>query len=181
MKTIFVMIVFLTLGCTPLGCAHVTMPTGMITGNMPANLYCVSHDKSGSCIIYRSAQPSAAEFSAMVAKLGLRSVVKLNLALEARDNLPGGVEPFENPWLPAGPVTDEQVTEALTDIYWAPKPVLIHCTHGEDRTSLAVGLWRIKYEHVSPAAAWGEMRAYGFHTDLLGLVWTFTHETGWRP
>jgi hypothetical protein len=59
-------------------CTHApSVPDGMIVGDaMPDHLYCVSHDIKGTCTIYRSAQPSAAGFSAMVAKFGLRSVIK---------------------------------------------------------------------------------------------------------
>jgi hypothetical protein len=167
------------------GCAHTSIATNdLITGDgMPGNLRCVSHNESGQCTIYASAQPTADEFKAMAAKLGLRSVIKLNLAaLEGRDIVPDGVEQFEHPWSPFGPVTEEQITEALTDVYWAPKPVLIHCTHGEDRTGLLVALWRVKYEHSLPFAAWMEWRAHG-----KNVVWdklfdlAFEKATHWKP
>jgi len=163
-----------------LSCAHAPlMPTGMISGDsMPANLYCVD----AKCTIYRSAQPNAVQFAAMVETLHLRSVIKLNLALEGRDVLPDSVEPYENPWAMLGPVTHEQVEEALIDLDHAERPVLIHCTHGEDRTGLFVALYRVKREHALPAAAWGEWRAYG-----KNVAWdklfdeAFTRETGYRP
>lgn len=155
-----------------------SVPTGQITGDgMPDRLYAVD----AACTIYRSAQPTAAEFVAMKARLGLRSVVKLNSAIEGRDHLPDGVEPLEHPWLPLGPVTHEQVMAALADLEAAPKPVLIHCTHGVDRTGMLVALWRVKHGTL-PFAAVGEWRAFGRNEKWDGLFdESFERETGYRP
>lgn len=163
------------------GCAHSppSMPGRLDGGGIP-NLYCVSYENN-TCIIYRSRQPTAGEFSFLVAKYGLRSVIKLNSALEGRDELPGGVEPFEHPWKPAGGVDHEDVAAALYDLEHAPRPTLIHCTHGVDRTGLLVALWRVLHEHSQPQAAWNEWRAYGRDMNLVWLSDVFFRETGWRP
>jgi len=164
------------------GCAHAPplLPDTITGTDMPANLSCVEH-VAGGCAIYRSAQPTAAEYSAMVAKLGLRSVIKLNTALEARDELPVGVEPFEHPWLFVGPVSHDEVLATLYDLEHAPRPTLIHCSHGEDRTGLLVALWRVKH-HVPAAAAAGEWRAHGKNVEWDKLLdGVFERETGYRP
>lgn len=164
-------------------CAHVPLaPAGMLVGDgMPARLYCVSHDANGACVIYRSGQPSAAEFSALVARYGIRSVIKLNSALEGRDHLPGGVAPYEHPWLPVGPVDHEDVAAALYDLEHAPRPILIHCTHGVDRTGLLVALWRVLHEHATAAGAWAEWRAYGRDESLALFSDAFERDARWHP
>lgn len=155
-----------------LSCAHVPpAPDGALECAGLERLYCVEHGTNGRCTIYRSAQPTAPQFACLKDKFGLRSVVKLNTRWPGdggSDSLPPGVELYHHPWWPAGPVTHEAVEETLDDLVGADKPVLIHCAHGEDRTGLLVGLWRLR-NGVSASSAWGEMIAYGFHSDLLGL------------
>ena len=41
--------------------------------------------------------------------------------------------------------------------------VLVHCYHGEDRTGLTIGLYRIFYQNWSAADAEAEMRRYGYN------------------
>lgn len=162
------------------GCATaVSMPDGMIrSAELPANLYCVDHP---ACTIYRSAQPTAAEFSALVARVGLRSDLKLNTAIEGRDRLPGGVSEYDHPWSPVGPVDHEDIAAALWDIEQAPKPLLIHCTHGIDRTGLLIAIWRVKAQHTLPSSAWAEWRAFPREsTDRLALYADFERETGYH-
>ncbi|MEO6568491.1 MAG: hypothetical protein ABIO94_06975, partial [Opitutaceae bacterium] len=45
----------------------------------------------------------------------------------------------------------------------------VHCEHGEDRTGLVVGAYRVMIEHWTKHAAYQEMKAHGFHPLLLGL------------
>ncbi len=46
---------------------------------------------------------------------------------------------------------------------------LIHCSHGEDRTGLAVAMHRVLVDGWSKADAEKEMLAHGFHKELVGL------------
>ena len=165
-----------------LGCGHgPPLPAGEIKGlDMPDRLYCVSHDAKGVCEIYRSAQPTPVQFWAMGNKLGLRTVIKLNTAIEGRDVLPAGVEPMEHPWAPWGPVDHEDVAAALYDLEHAERPTLIHCSYGVDRTGLLVALWRVLHERVSVFAAMGEWRAFGRHETFDALFQdAFNRETGY--
>jgi protein tyrosine/serine phosphatase len=56
-------------------------------------------------------------------------------------------------------------------------PIYLHCRHGEDRTGLMVGLYRVFYEDVRPAQAYDEMLKMGFHKFLLGLNRYFKEKT----
>jgi hypothetical protein len=159
------------------GCAHA--PTAP-SGNLPAaglkRLYRVADG------VYRSEQPSAAQFAELQRLYGIRSVVKLNTALPGdggHDALAPGMELADDPLLPAGPVSHEDLIDALDDVDTAPKPVLVHCAHGEDRTGLVVGLYRVRHGSMVQAA-WSEMLVYGFHDDLIGLTEAFRREVGWR-
>jgi protein tyrosine/serine phosphatase len=48
--------------------------------------------------------------------------------------------------------------------------VLVHCTHGQDRTGLVVGVYRVKHDGWSKDKAWDEMVHHDFHQELVGLV-----------
>lgn len=121
----------LTFGVSALiGCAHVPpAPPGALAS--APRLYLVAPG------IYRSAQPSAAEFRDLAARYGIKSVLKLNSALEGHDELPVGVDLFHDFILPAGPVDHEDLVQALTDLENAPRPILIHCSHVRARDGLA--------------------------------------------
>jgi protein-tyrosine phosphatase len=56
-------------------------------------------------------------------------------------------------------------------------PIFVHCQHGEDRTGLIVGLYRVFVEHWSRQDAYEEMRAHGFHRSLIALDHYFKEKT----
>jgi protein tyrosine/serine phosphatase len=60
--------------------------------------------------------------------------------------------------------------------YW---PIFIHCKHGQDRTGLIIGLYRVFYQEWTPKEAYQEMIRYGFHPWLLGLRFYYKKETGY--
>src|SRR4051812_40559247 len=77
-------------------------PGGVIGGATPRplNLACFDGDAAHGCQGWRSGQPTETQVQA----LGVKSVLKLNSAIEGKDHLPAGVEPLEHPWLFVGPV-----------------------------------------------------------------------------
>lgn len=153
------------------GCAHIPpAPPDLLNAAGLERLYCVEHVK-GRCVVYRSAQPGRQQFEILEQRYGVNAVVKLNFG---EDPTTPDMLSVEVPMLPAGPVSRGDMTRALDAIdalLQGGKTVLIHCTHGQDRTGLVIALWRLRHGALNIAAV-GEMLAYGFHTDLLGLVWT---------
>ena len=60
-------------------------------------------------------------------------------------------------------------------------PLFVHCRHGQDRTGVAVGLYRVYVQGWTPADAYKEMIARGFHPDSeIGLRCYFDEKTGLR-
>lgn len=135
--------------------------------------------------IWRSGQPPAtAEAWDYLGSLGIRTIVKLNMPDEGNDDLGRargmtvhelGIEPAND-----GNVFDQiahtlvepdktLVDEAVRILAAGGGGVLVHCVHGQDRTGLAVGIWRVRALGWSKTQAWEEMKAHGYHTDLLGL------------
>lgn len=115
--------------------------------------------------LYRSEQPNHDAF-AELSRLGIKSV--LNLRTTEKDNdLIGtlGLKPFIIP-MDAGSFTDKEIIEALKVIVSAPKPILVHCRHGSDRTGVVVAMYRIVFQNWTKEDALNELLngGYGFHT-----------------
>jgi protein tyrosine/serine phosphatase len=62
----------------------------------------------------------------------------------------------------ADDLTVDDLVAALRIIRDAPKPVMVHCWHGSDRTGSVVAAYRIVFQNWTPAAALDELRFGGF-------------------
>lgn len=128
---------------------------------------------------YRSAQPDAAELRAWVAAKGIRSVVNLRGAqqgtpwydAEMAASAGLGLAHYDFAMSAARGLDRDGARALIALLRAAPKPVLIHCKAGADRTGLASALYladrgrgeelaerqiSIRYGHVSipHTAAW---------------------------
>jgi protein tyrosine/serine phosphatase len=59
-------------------------------------------------------------------------------------------------------------------------PIFLHCKHGEDRTGLMVGLYRVYSQSWSPEDAYEEMIDKGFHKILIFLHHYYEETTGFE-
>ena len=57
----------------------------------------------------------------------------------------------------AGDLTYAELVAALKAVVGSPKPVVVHCWHGSDRTGAVVAGWRVAMQGWTPAAALDEM------------------------
>lgn len=64
--------------------------------------------------------------------------------------------------LEADDLTVADLVNALRVLHDAPKPVLVHCWHGSDRTGAVVAAYRIVFQDWTPAAAADEFQHGGF-------------------
>lgn len=62
----------------------------------------------------------------------------------------------------ADELTVDDLVAALRLLRAAPKPVMVHCWHGSDRTGSVVAAYRIVFQNWPPAAALDELRHGGF-------------------
>jgi tyrosine-protein phosphatase SIW14 len=86
-------------------------------------------------------------------------------------------EPMSGFWAPNDAEVD-QIEAIMADK--SRRPLFVHCQHGEDRTGLIVGLYRVQTEHWTPAAAYREMLAKGFHKILVFLNHYYEEKTGFE-
>ncbi|MEG2077006.1 MAG: hypothetical protein RRY34_10925 [Victivallaceae bacterium] len=130
---------------------------------------------SDSMEIYRSPQPDQNEFK-ILAEHGFKSV--LNLRNNNSDAKLIGENKLREFRLRtnAGSLTEAELVSALMILKNAPKPIVVHCWHGADRTGSVIAAGRIVFDNWSVEAAIAEMRLsqYGYHEwaygDLLKLL-----------
>ena len=139
------------------------------------NSYRISRD------LYRSAQPEPAGFTALE-QLGVRSV--LNLREFHKDTRKARNTKLLLMAYPvaAGEVTAADVENCLKLIDHAPKPVLVHCWHGSDRTGIVVAAYRIVFQKWSVEDAEKEFRdeRFGYHEFWYENLLKLLRETDWN-
>lgn len=113
-------------------------------------------------------------------------VLKLNFEAEGSDDLARALG-LEVHAVSIEPQADRDVWNAAQSAFTRPDPALVrqalellerattedvwlvHCTHGQDRTGLIVGMYRVLHEGWTKERAYAEMRAHHFHPALLGV------------
>jgi len=126
-----------------------------VLGMTLGNVFKVSDD------LYRSEQPDR-EHLPELRRLGIRAVLNLREyhddADEIRDD---GIALFRVA-MNAGDMDPAKLAQAMAIIRTAPKPILIHCWHGSDRTGAVVASYRMLIQHWEREAAIDEFKHGGF-------------------
>src|SRR5579859_928769 len=169
MRAFLFLVAFAVAGCQT--------PAPPKVGEVPQNFVQVSPG------VWRSAQPTNPDEWKYVKSQGVRHVVKLNLDSEGSDAdaIAAGLDVHVLSIQPEG---DKDLFDNIKNTFVGPDVaklieaeniiaagggVLVHCTHGQDRTGLVIGLHRVMHEHKSKAEAYDEMLRYNFHPELHGL------------
>jgi len=112
--------------------------------------------------IYRSGQPDSAGFDQLY-KIGMKSV--LNLREKHPDNSPAHSLPIQlfHVEMKAKDFSDAEIIEALRILKTSPKPIVVHCKLGSDRTGVVLAMYRIVFQHWTKEQARDELENGGFH------------------
>lgn len=125
---------------------------------LPNNFYQISSN------IFRSEQPNSRQMK-YLDKLGFKTVV--NLRKRHSDKAEIADTNISQVWLKmrAGKITDKQIIEILRAIHLSPKPLLIHCWHGSDRTGVVVAMYRLVFQNWTKSQAITELMKpeFGHH------------------
>lgn len=166
------------------GCHTAPVPDQIVSPDFPDRLACAWHennDGTGKCLAYRSAQPTLVQFTALHDKLGVVSDIKLNPASEAKDVLPSTIQAYEHPMSSELMPSASEVEDTCDDILNAPKPLIIHCTAGRERTGWAVERCIRLHQKYPPSfdQQMAEWLAYGMRKVLaIGLIEDLEHANG---
>ena len=114
--------------------------------------------------VYRSEQPTAADFAALEA-FGIKEVLNLRSLHNDKDEAAGTNLKLHHIRMRAGFVGEKSLKRAVDIIENRKGPILIHCAHGSDRTGAVSALYRIQSQGISKEVAIEEMvkGGFGFH------------------
>ena len=151
--------------------------------NYPKNFHKVNEN------IFRSGQPDDDEFESLCTFNNIRSVLNLREnnsdkkiidTINKRHYAPA-VTLYEIP-LDTGKISEADLYKLLTVIRDAPKPLLIHCWHGSDRTGCAVAASRIVFENWNVEDAIAELmkREYGHHKRIYPNIPALLRKADWE-
>jgi tyrosine-protein phosphatase SIW14 len=122
--------------------------------------------------LYRGAQPKSFAYNELK-NIGVAIVVdfreeKSEIASEKREVEGTGMQFVSLPWTAShGPVSEE-ITSFLNLVRANPdKKIFVHCRRGADRTGLMVAVYRINFDHWTPAQAVEEMHTFHYRSFLL--------------
>ncbi len=115
--------------------------------------------------LYRAAQPSAVALQAFE-RFGIVSVLNLRAFHDDHKEAKGTKLVLLRVPINTWAVDDEHVIQVLALMRTAPKPLLVHCQHGADRTGLMFAMYRMVEQGWSKEAATDEMLngGFGFHS-----------------
>lgn len=121
--------------------------------------------------IWRSEQPSDSEFKQLKAN-GLRSVLNLREYHTDDDEAAGLDLVLYHVKIEAGSLSADELLRCLQIIRDAPKPILIHCMHGSDRTGAVCAAYRIVFQKQEIEVAIEEMTdgGFGFHNIIYANI-----------
>jgi protein tyrosine/serine phosphatase len=114
--------------------------------------------------LYRSGRPGCASYARLRA-LGIRTILNLEGRRVARGERRRAAQ-FPEIRVVNVPLSGwhqpsfEQLDDALQVLATAPRPILVHCRHGEDRTGVVVAAYRVALEQRSVPEAAREARTY---------------------
>lgn len=126
-----------------------------------SNFYRVSDE------LYRSKQPDDEAMEQLKA-MGIRSVLNLReFHSDSGEAKNTGIVLYRVA-MNAGEINDALVEKALDDIASAPKPILVHCWHGSDRTGAIVAMYRMVFQDWPRERAIDEFLngGFGYHKNF---------------
>ncbi len=136
--------------------------------------------------IYRSGQPKDEADWKYLNSIGITSVVKLNKfssdeneAIELCLAKKYGIkvipvymppEDFPHNWNPLARPDEKDLLRAVMELENKSNgKVLVHCSHGKDRTGLVVAVYSVRNKNYCKDAAYAEMKSYGANPLLLRM------------
>jgi tyrosine-protein phosphatase SIW14 len=125
-------------------------------------------------VLHRGAQPTERGFE-ILKEQGVKTVINLRDEHYMQRNEAEIIKKLGlnyvsidmDPFLPPG---DEKIEKFLKVVTAATQtPAFVHCLHGQDRTGMIVGIYRMVVHGFDYRRAFEEMVAMGFHREFVNL------------
>lgn len=124
--------------------------------------------------LYRSATLSSVQLDAALTGLKVRTIVNLRGASpdqewyreETRLAKQHGASLIDLSWSARRELTDAEIAEFMARLADAPRPILIHCRSGADRTGLAAALYLAAIKQADEETAEGQLSLWFGHIAL---------------
>jgi protein tyrosine/serine phosphatase len=148
-----------------------------------ADLYEIPQFREVETGFHRGGRPTEKDFDEL-SRLGIRTVISLEahadvLAKESKWAAARGMKLINHPMPWEAAIVDAEIDSILKDLGDSDlRPVFLHCKHGEDRTGLLVGLYRVEHDKWSAQDAYDEMLKTDFHPEYKYLDDYFRKRSG---
>lgn len=160
-------VIFLAFGCVTENATVRPVEWAVpVNGTEVKNFYKVTED------VYRSAQPEAETASALK-NTGIKSILNLRHYHKDSETFTTSGIKLYNYQMDASSASLKDLVEALKIIHTAPKPILIHCHFGRDRTGFIIAGYRMVMTDWTAEKAIDELRhgGYGYHeSEFPGIM-----------
>ena len=138
--------------------------------------------------LYRSAQVKGTQLSDYTAKVGLKSVLNLRGAApgadwykdEMAESARLGLVHADFELSASRKVTTEEAVKLIALMRLLPKPLLIHCKHGSDRTGLLSALYLAAIKGQGEDAALGQLSLRYGHFSVPYLSAAYPMDESWE-
>lgn len=138
--------------------------------------------------LYRSAQVNGAQLSNYTQKVGLKSVLNLRGASpdagwykdEMSESARLGLVHADFALSASREVTLEEATQLIALMRTLPKPLLIHCKHGSDRTGLLSALYLAAIKGEDAETAENQLSLYFGHFAVPYLSAAYPMDESWE-
>jgi protein tyrosine/serine phosphatase len=138
--------------------------------------------------LYRSAQVTGTELQDYTNQVGLKSVLNLRgpspdsdwYKAEIADSARLGLVHADFALSASRQVTNEQAVELIALMRSLPKPLLIHCKHGSDRTGLLAALYMAAISGQDEDTAEAQLSLYFGHFSVPYLSAAYPMDESWE-
>ncbi len=129
------------------------------------NLYKVSDD------VYRSAQPDEEDFP-ILSLLGIKTILNLRHYHADESEVESNEFLLIRLKLDALNIQFDDLVKAMQIIDSSPKPILVHCWHGSDRTGAVIATYRMVFQNWPKKKAIDEFLngGYGYHAVIFSNI-----------
>ncbi len=139
-------------------------------------------------VVYRSAQLDADELEEYIAKYNIRSILNLRgkkedkswYQEEERIAKQKGVVLISFRMSPRDVIPAKRINQIIDLMQNAPKPMLIHCKAGADRSGLVAAIWKLVVDKAPPKKAHKQLSLFYGHVPYLWSKTKAMDESFWN-